>query len=117
MNRTDYIIENRKWLDENAIIVLEAINDQQFAALAEATESVFFTPEPGMACGLAQTFEGLENYENARIKHWRECGKASKREFAGFPAMHYENVQMMKGQPRISDLIIVDVGDFQVTLC
>lgn len=115
MTRSDFILENQDYLDEDSLSVLEIVTDEQFAALVAATEATS-SADPGVDNDLVRTYESIEDFESSRQKHWTECKTAKQCEFAGFSAMHYEGVQMFKGQARIDNLIVVDFGDFRITL-
>lgn len=115
MTRTDFLAENQTYLNESSLHVLEAVTDAQFDALVAATEATN-NLEPGLDNSLVRTHETIEDFENSRQSHWTECRAAHRCEFAGYPAIHYRGVQMFRGQPRIHDLIVVDFGDFRVSL-
>jgi hypothetical protein len=114
MNRTAYINENRAYLRDMADF-LEALTDEQFDAVAAATEEMG-NADPGIDNHLVKTQELLDDFEVNRSQHWNERGSMDHVTVNGRPAILFENFQLSKGQPRKSQMMIVDMGDFRVAV-
>lgn len=120
MNKvTDYLTKNDEYLDENSAIVIEKLTDEQFNVLIAANDAFNGvyprgSSSPGIDCNLVRTAETLADFDDARTNHWQEC--ALRKEInIGVPAIKYERVQTHKGCQR-HNILIVDFGDFRVTL-
>lgn len=51
-----------------------------------------------------------DDFHNFDGRHWREAGGRDNDPVAGFPAVHYDAVQVRKGMERVA-LWVVDFGD------
>jgi hypothetical protein len=111
MARTDYIASIEKYVQPSTVDLLTSLTDEQFNRIVEATEMMGGS-EPGIDNAMVKTHETLEDFDNSRRQHWAECRKAT----AGADYRHFEGVQMARGKARISDLVVVDLGDFRVAL-
>ena len=107
---TAYIDENRAYLG-NSLDVLETLTQAQFDKLESATRAMG-NNDVGIDNALIKTHETLEDFENSRKSHWRECRKHRIENDAVF----YSDVQMLKGMSRISEMAVVDLGDFRIVL-
>jgi CRISPR/Cas system CSM-associated protein Csm4 (group 5 of RAMP superfamily) len=111
MTRIEYINENKTYINQKSLGLLENIDEEQFQSLVSATENMG-NSDVGIVNEAVRTQETIEDFENSRNNYWRECSKVTRRGNAIF----YEDVQMYKGQPRMAQLAVVDLGDFRVTL-
>ena len=105
-----YITENRAYLGKD-IDLIESLTQAQFDKLSAVTE-LMGNSDLGIDNSLVKTFETIEDFENSRKTHWRECRHAK---IADGVAL-YSDVQMAKGLPRISEMAVVDLGDFRIVL-
>ncbi len=111
MTRIEYIEEYRQWIPEKSMSVLEKITDPQFEKLVDVTIQMG-NQDVGMDNEIVETQETLADWEDNRKNHWRECGKVTVKD----NVVLYEDVQMFKGQSRISQIAIVDLGEFRVSI-
>jgi len=116
---TDYLTENDEYLDKNSAIFIEELTDQQFNVLIAANDAFNGaypkgSSNPGIDCKLVKTTETLAEFDDARTNHWQECALREEVHI-GVPAIKYERVQTHKGRQR-QNILVVDFGDFRVTL-
>lgn len=111
MTRIEYIEENKSYMNEKSASVLEVLTEEQFQMLVAATEKMG-NSDVGIDNEITRTQETLEDWEDSRKKHWTECGKVT----ITTGAIFYEGVQMFKGQRRISQIAVLDMGEFRLTL-
>jgi hypothetical protein len=111
MTRIEYINENESYLNEKSAYILDIISEEQFQILVAATVKMG-NSDVGIDNEATRTQETIEDFEDSRKTHWRGCRKVTHASGAVF----YEDVQMFKGQPRMAQLAVVDLGDFRVTL-
>ena len=110
-----YIAENTNYLDEGSRSILESLNDEQFAVLVAASDAQSDgCQEPGIDNGLVRTHETLEDFDKSRAAHWSQRGRREKCDINA-PAIRFEDVQMFKGQPRHT-FVVVDLGEFRVVV-
>lgn len=111
----EYLAENARYLNESARAIIEGITDAQLELLMAATDELNSgCREPGIDNDLVRTHETFSDFDDSRAKHWNERGFREEVELAA-PAVKFEDVQMLKGKPRVS-FIVVDLGDFRVVL-
>jgi hypothetical protein len=109
MTRTEYVNENRTYLGDS-VDLLEAITDEQFQLLLRVTIEMG-NSDPGIDNSLVKTHETLADFESSS-KDWWACSWARIKD----GVVYYSDVQMHKGAPRISEMAIVDLGEFRVVL-
>ena len=115
MTRNEYIQENKSYLGEDQVGIIEQLTDDQFLAIVNFTKLMGNT-DPGLDNTLVKTHETIADFEEARKNNWRECRKYTASTVKNFPAMLYENVQMVKNAPRKSQLAVIDLGDFRIAV-
>lgn len=115
MTKHEYIEDNAKWIGESGAAALERVPDALWCAVLAATQIAGGT-DPGIDCGLVVTHETLADFDDARNNHWRECGKRTEHALDGCAALQFERFQLVKGAPRESCMVVVDLGDFRLAL-
>jgi len=110
----EYLTEAAHYIDEGSRSIVESLTDAQFAIIVAATDALNEgCNEPGIDNGLVRTYETIPDFDDSRSK-WNERG--SRKELAiEAPAVKFDRVQMIKGQPR-TDFVVVDLGDFRVVV-
>jgi hypothetical protein len=111
MTRLDYIASIEKYAQPETVEFLRSLSDGQFERLVEATEMMGGC-DLGIDNAPVKTHETLEDFDNSRDRFWAEC----RRTKTGADYRHYQGVQMARGKSRISDLVVVDLGEFRVAL-
>lgn len=115
MTMQEYITANAKWLGERVSANLAQIPDAALPALVAACNDLGGGDEPGIDCDVIITHESLADFDASRSQHWSEPGVREEVEYSGFKAVSYERLQLRKGTPRVS-IIVVDIGDKRVAL-
>lgn len=114
-NLTDYLEENRPYMDEESIANLEGLNDDEFAALCDLNEEVFGDDEPGMSSKIIRVANGsVEYFDEARVA-WSEKGKREDYTAAGRACAIYMDVQSVKGQQR-KTIAVMPQGEAAIVL-
>ena len=112
---TNYLAENAPYLDEASRSIIETVTADQFAVLVAASDAQSNGCEnPGIDNALVRSHETLEDFDHSRANHWRERGYRDELNI-GVQALRFEDVQMIKGQPRVT-FVVVDFGDFRVVV-
>jgi hypothetical protein len=112
---TEYLTEAAHYIDEVSRGIVEALTDEQFAILVAATDELNSgCDQPGIDNGLVKTHETFVDFDASRANHWTQRGYREELSLAA-PAVKFEDVQMLKGQPRLS-FIVLDMGDYRVVL-
>lgn len=116
MTVQSYIAENARFhRDPAQVELIAAFTDEQLAAVLEANAAAGGCDD-FIDLGLVATRESLGDYDAARAEHWQERGSREAITCAGRPAVLYENFQVLKGQPRVSAMVVVDLGDRRVAV-
>lgn len=111
----EYIAENRDYVGDESLAVLEGLTEAQWPAICAAAKLVeggSEDPEPGLSGSLTKTHETFADFADAWQNHWREAGTCK---VVSGTLVHYSKVQMLKGQMR-RDFAIVDLGDYRVVV-
>lgn len=116
---TEFLTQASHHIDEASRGIVEQLTDEQFAILVAATDEYCGacnkgTSEPGIDSTLVRTNETLIDFDASRAQHWVERGSREDID-VGAPAIKYERVQMLKGQPR-HNFILVDLGEYRVVV-
>jgi hypothetical protein len=115
MTVSEYLAENANYIDEDSAARIEQFSPEVWAAVLEATNELTGSHEPGIACQVVTTHDTLEDFDEARSKNWRERGTRETFDFAGLPGVKFSNLQLFKGRPRQTQ-IVVDAGDVRICL-
>ena len=113
---TDFLTQAAHYIDEGSRSIVEVLTDDQFAILVAATDEYCDgrNSEPGIDSTLVRTHETIADFDASRAQHWNERGSREVLEI-GAEAVKFERVQMLKGQPRVS-FIVVDLGEYRVVV-
>lgn len=110
-----YLEQAAHYIDEGSRAIVESLTEGQFDILVAATEEASGGgTEPGIDSTLVRTRETIADFDASRLGHWSERGDREEIDL-GAPAVKYERVQMNKGQPRVS-FVVVDLGDYRVAV-
>ncbi len=106
---TEYLAENAQYIsDKTQIEIIAGLSDAEFDAVLRASDEIGLGDDaPG---ALVPTSETLEDWIGSRTG-WRERGKMTRIECAGLPALLFEDFQMLKGQPRVFSMAVLDLGE------
>ena len=108
--------DDERFADEGSLAVLERLPESAWQCLVECCEEKTSLDQPGVDCRLVATSEELEHFVAARENHWRASGPVAEiTTEAGTKALHFQSVQMRKGQQR-KDIVVADFGDIRVVL-
>lgn len=111
----DYLVEAAHYIDEGSRSIVEILTDDQFAILVAATDEYSGGgTEPGIDSTLVRTHETIADFDASRAAHWSQRGCREELRLDA-PAVKFEDVQMVKGQPRHT-FIVVDLGDYRVVV-
>lgn len=112
---TEFLAQAAHYIDAGSRSIVEGLSEDQFAVLVAATdESSGGGEEPGIDSTLVRTHETFADFDASRVNHWSQRGYREELDLAA-PAIKYESVQMFKGQPRHS-FIVVDFGEYRVVV-
>jgi hypothetical protein len=110
-----YLIENAAYVSENSAVALSSLPDDAWTlVLAGLEELNSGATEPGIDCDVALTHETLTDFDHARAGKWADRGNRTVLDI-GIAAVLFERVQLCKGQPRRS-FIVIDLGEIRVVL-
>jgi len=111
----EYLKEAAHYIDEGSRSIVEQLTEDQFNILVAATDALNDgCDQPGIDNGLVRTYETIADFDQSRAEHWAQRGYREELDIAA-PAIKFENVQMIKGQPRQS-FIVVDLGEYRVVV-
>lgn len=110
----DHIAENSSYLEEGTLAAIEGLTDEQFNTLRAAGDEVGLGEDVGINFEVVKTHETLADFAES-AKGWAECRYRDEYEVEGCEVVHYQEVQMFKGQPRHS-FAVVDFGDFRLVI-
>lgn len=110
----DHITENSSYLAEGTLAAIEGLTDNQFDTLVAAGDAVGLGEDVGVDFEVVKTHETLANFAES-AKGWTECRYRDEYEANGSSIVHYQEVQMFKGQPRHS-FAVIDFGDFRLVI-
>lgn len=114
-NVQTYLADAAHYIDDASRAIVESLTDDQFAVLVAATDELNSgCDQPGIDNGLVRTHETIADFDASRANHWRERGHREALDLAA-PGVKFEDVQMVKGQPRRS-FAVVDFGEFRIVL-
>jgi hypothetical protein len=114
---SDYIDANSKYLlDVKVLAAIEQVSDAAWPALLAGIEELTGdTAEPGYNAEIVWTAETISDFDAARASYWAERGSRVEFNCAGFPAVNFERLQLLRGQPR-RNIVVVDLGDRRIML-
>lgn len=116
---SEFLAQASHYIDEGSAAVVEQLTDEQFAIIVAATDEISSASEkgasePGIDSTLVRTNETLIDFDTSRAEYWAERGSRQDIDL-GAPAVRYEHVQMLKGQPR-HHFIVIDLGEYRVVV-
>lgn len=112
---SEFLIEAAHYIDEGSRSIVECLTDDQFSVLVAATnEWSGGGTEPGIDSTLVRTHETFADFDDSRSNYWSQRGYREELNLAA-PAIKFEDVQMFKGQPRHT-FIVVDLGEYRVVV-
>jgi len=113
-NLASYVEENRSYLDDNSLIVLEHLTEAQFVVLKAVTKEMG-NADVGIDNYPVKSRETLADFDAARANHWAERGSREASEIEGHQVVFYNRFRPLKGQQR-RDMAVVQFDDFTVSL-
>ena len=96
-------------MQERAAIV-ECLSAEEVEIVREAIEAIDRDGEDLADYDLALTHETIEEFADSAARHWNEV-ESRAGEAAGEHGRVWWEVQVLRSQPRITWLLVVDVGD------
>ena len=115
MTLTDFLEENRAYMDEPSLANLEGLSDEDFAALRALCLEAFDGDEPGIDCKVVRVAQGsVESFDDARAS-WAQRGTREDCAVHGRACAIYRDVQAVKGQER-NTLAVMSRGDAAIIL-
>lgn len=116
---TQHLGDNAQYVDDDSAAAIESLPDSAWPALLTAANHELEleddeppTEMPGIDCTVAVTHQPLNDFEDARQNHWRECKYHEEILCDGHPAIYYNGVQAIRGQQR-RNMIVIDLGDIR----
>lgn len=111
---SEYLADAGHYIDDGSRAVVEQLTDEQFAALAQASE-YFCGEEPGIDSTLVRTHETLADFDDSRANNWSERGDRDEVAFGEYAGRAYERAQLTKGQAR-RNFVVIDFGGIRVVV-
>jgi len=106
---SEYLAANERYIaDKRQVELVRGLTDAELAAMFEANK--YLGGSSDETGDLTVTFETLEDFDGSRANHWRERGDRRVVTCGGFSAHVYEDFQLAKNKPRISTMVVVDLG-------